>query len=208
MALMLRVRSMNQGDVNYEVLRKLETLNRKVMNVQTEIRSIRSSRFVGQDIETEDINLPLDNFEDFENFEQRLENAEYRSKIMMILGRQGGSGARQQCRLLLRKLLSVGFTYKFNWLGRGLNKKKAFHNTRTADLVRNVLLLYGHSIQDADAEIKEFLRTAGDRAKPKAAVGEKRKSKSAEETPAAKNIATETDSEKGRTDTESDASAQ
>ena len=76
------------------------------------------------------------------------------------------SGCSESLCLLLLPIASTGW--------RGTNNKTAFNNTRAADLVRQVLVINGNTVQSAEAEIKEFLRTTGDRAK----AGQKRKSKS------------------------------
>lgn len=159
-------------DVNHTMLKTLKKVDGKVTMIQTDLGNfLRQNGMVsvtdigGIDTEKGKLNFPLATMEDFHDFEEALEDDTYKLQMVSELILQGGDTPRKQCRLVLQKLLAPELAHTFNWLGRGSKNRIAFHNTQTADTVRRVMIQYGHTIQIAENEIKEFLRTSGDRFK-------------------------------------------
>ena len=126
------------------------------------LQGFKSKKLDGSE---EKIRFPLNVMDEFHCFEEALEDDAYKLQVVSELCLQGGTDARKQCRLVMSRILSAELAHTFNWLGRGNMNKVAFCNTHTADTIRRVMIQYGHTVQVAENEIKEFLRTSGDRMK-------------------------------------------
>ncbi|XP_076830625.1 uncharacterized protein LOC143476355 [Brachyhypopomus gauderio] len=81
-----------------------------------------------EEVESLDIDLPLQTMEQLDETERHLEDATAQKRMVSHLSRMGGATVDDAVRRLMQAVLSFGVGSELNWVGRG--QKRSFRNTR------------------------------------------------------------------------------
>ncbi|KAF5910112.1 uncharacterized protein DAT39_000271, partial [Clarias magur] len=81
-----------------------------------------------EDVESLDIDLPLQTMEQLDETERYLEDDGAQKRMVSHLSRMGGATVDDAVRRLMQAVLSFSVGSELNWVGRG--QKRSFRNTR------------------------------------------------------------------------------
>ncbi|XP_056310549.1 uncharacterized protein si:dkey-172k15.5 [Danio aesculapii] len=110
--------------------------------------------------------LPLQDYQDLQSLELRMEDAQCQKDLTAYLGTIGGCNIQIATRRILTTLIGHNLATKLNWTGS--NQKKPFQNLRLKRVVTESVRMCGFQPSPLDSdienEIKVWLRNSRDRA--------------------------------------------
>ncbi|XP_060780748.1 uncharacterized protein si:dkey-187a12.4 isoform X1 [Neoarius graeffei] len=96
--------------------------------VLKDLQAMIQGHMCEEDVETLDIDLPLQTMEQLDETEKYLENDGAQKRMVSHLSRMGGATVDDAVRRLMQAVLSFSVGSELNWVGRG--QKRSFRNTR------------------------------------------------------------------------------
>ncbi|MCJ8730512.1 hypothetical protein PDJAM_G00185370 [Pangasius djambal] len=96
--------------------------------VLKDLQAMIQGHMCEEDVETLDIDLPLQTMEQLDETERYLENDGAQKRMVSHLSRMGGATVDDAVRRLMQAVLSFSVGSELNWVGRG--QKRSFRNTR------------------------------------------------------------------------------
>ncbi|KAK0077949.1 hypothetical protein PV326_009695 [Microctonus aethiopoides] len=124
------------------VLKHLVTISYRLQSFENSLKDLHSKQRISSvnDIENdleEDCELPLKTIDELEEFEKRLKQKEYRTKVIHALRRLGGNEVNVVVARIMAKILSDGLAELFSWNGR--QKKRVFKSLMVARLMEKAI---------------------------------------------------------------------
>ncbi|XP_017320498.1 uncharacterized protein si:dkey-187a12.4 [Ictalurus punctatus] len=110
------------------LLLEIKEEQQRQWTVLKDLQAMIQGHMCEEDVETLDIDLPLQTMEQLDETERYLENDEAQKRMVSHLSRMGGATVDDAVRRLMHAVLSFTVGSELNWVGRG--QKRSFKNTR------------------------------------------------------------------------------